>query len=207
MSIICLEGASAVGKTTVSKILESEYGFVRIAEVNELFERPRYESSTWYFERQVNRSQLAREISANGGKAVLDGDPFQPVWYNWIYAKEGLQPIIEVFDFYKSSVLSGDIEFPKKYILLNASISDLKTRKESDKTRSRRNFNKHLKLIEPQRAYFEGMNSIIENYVDFVESDKPHNVVVKISNLSNPTQEITNSQLIDAMCQFVANRT
>lgn len=207
MSIICLEGASAVGKTTVSRLLEQKFGYIRVAEVNELFKRSTNESSTWYFERQIDRWKLAREVSKKGGIAVLDGDPFQPVWYNWIFANDGLQPLNEVFDFYHCKIQRGDIEFPNKYIVLNSSHSELSKRKESDLTRSRRHFDKHLHLIEPQSEYFEAMCSVSSNSVEFIKSDKPSNVANKIANLDKPANKLNSLEVLNAMSRFVKSRT
>lgn len=207
MSIICLEGASAVGKTTVSKLLEKEFGYVRIAEVNELFERSRNESNTWYFERQVDRWKLARKISIKGGVAVLDGDPFQPVWYNWIFANDGLQPLSEVFDFYQCKVQSGDIEFPNKYILLKTSYSELNARKLADTTRTRRHFDKHIKLIEPQFDYFKAMCDISVHSVEFIESDDPSKVSSKIVNLDKAVNKSNSLERLAAIHNFMKRRT
>ncbi|MCG8463699.1 MAG: ATP-binding protein [Xanthomonadales bacterium] len=185
MSIICLEGASAVGKTTVSRLLEKEFGFVHIAEVNQLFQRPNNEPSTWYFERQVERWQWAHAVSQQGGAAVLDGDPFQPLWYNWIFNEdEHLQPLADVFDFYQQSLLAGDIEFPHQYFVLETTYAELKARKDSDLTRSRSGFDKHLRLIEPQKTYFKAIHHRGLSSVSFLESDDPHRVAQKI--LSQP---------------------
>jgi thymidylate kinase len=74
MTIICLEGASSVGKTTTFSILKTEFEFEVIPELNVLFKRPENESDTWYFERQVERWELAEDISLNGNVAVLDGE-------------------------------------------------------------------------------------------------------------------------------------
>lgn len=207
MSIVCLEGASAVGKTTVSKLLEERFGYLRIAEVNELFESSINESSTWYFERQIDRWKLARDESQKGGVAVLDGDLFQPVWYNWIFTNDGLQPLNEVFDFYQCRVQNGDIEFPNKYIVLKAPHSELSARKVSDPTRSRRNFVKHLQLIAPQFEYFQAMRAISLNSVEFLESDNPSNLADKIINLDKPVNKLNSLEILNAIYNFVESRT
>lgn len=59
MSLICLEGASAVGKTTTSNEIAKRTNTYIIPEVNLLFERPNEESKTWYLERQVERWMIA----------------------------------------------------------------------------------------------------------------------------------------------------
>lgn len=159
MTVICIEGASAVGKSTVCRVLEKEFGFTRIPEVNELYPRSSDESPIWYFERQLDRWKMACDVSSIGGSAILDGDPFQPIWYNWIFSDIGLQPIPEVIKFYHDKVSSRVIRFPDKYYLLTTSELELRRRRESDRNRSRKNFEMHLRLIEPQMAYFTAMNN------------------------------------------------
>lgn len=61
MAIICLEGASAVGKTTTSHEFARMKNTYIVPEVNLLFERPKSETNTWYLERQVDRWQIAQE--------------------------------------------------------------------------------------------------------------------------------------------------
>lgn len=59
MGIIAFEGASAVGKSSTCRELENNYGAFIIPEVNFLFERPKNEHRTWYFEKQVERWNIA----------------------------------------------------------------------------------------------------------------------------------------------------
>jgi len=207
MSIICLEGASAVGKTTVCKLLEKEHGYIRVAEVNELFKRSSNEPIDWYFKRQLERWKMANDISKNGDVALLDGDPFQPVWYNWIYSNEGLQPINEVIKFYLNSVINCEIEFPDKYILLTTTESELCNRKELDTIRSRRNFGKHLKLVDPQVQYFKTMKNSSPRTVEFIVSNSPECVAKKIVDTIGQKQDLNSFELLRVMSQFVKNET
>ncbi len=39
----------------------------------------------WYFEREIERWELACEQDGTDRLIILDGDPYQPVWFNWIY--------------------------------------------------------------------------------------------------------------------------
>ncbi|HEY9650862.1 MAG TPA: AAA family ATPase, partial [Coleofasciculaceae cyanobacterium] len=93
MPLICLEGASAVGKTTTSKALAERYGAYIVPEVNQLFQPPTPEPIYWYFERQVERWTLAQSQLKNHDLVVLDGDPFQPLWYNWAFDFVDCQPL------------------------------------------------------------------------------------------------------------------
>jgi deoxyadenosine/deoxycytidine kinase len=170
MAIICLEGASGVGKSTMALFLEDNFKFKVIPEVNELFDRPAKESATWYFEKQVERWRQANNESINGSNVILDGDPMQPLWYNWIFHDCGFQPLQEVFEFYDDAIQREEIKFPEKYFILTADETELRERKDSDKSRRRRNFETHLKLISPQLDYFSIMKSLNLGNVEIIQS-------------------------------------
>ncbi len=204
MTIISIEGASAVGKTTVCLALEAEHGFTRIPEVNELYSRVPDEPPSWYFERQIDRWKMACDVSSSGGSAVLDGDPFQPMWYNWIFPELGLQPISEVVRFYHDKVSAGIIRFPDRYYLLTTSELELRQRKESDRSRSRRNFEKHLRLIKPQLAYFTAMNEGGRGLVSIVESTNAREIAKLIACDPHALQcEGYNFAVFERMCRLV----
>lgn len=204
MAIICIEGASASGKSTVCRILETEFGFTRIPEVNELYPRSPAESPTWYFERQIDRWIMACDISSVGGSVILDGDPFQPVWYNWIFPDIGLQPIPDVIRFYHEKVKSRVLRVPDKYYFLTTSELELRRRKESDQSRSRRNFEMHLRLIEPQMAYFTAMNDSAPGLVSVMESGDSREVAKLIASDHLALQgKSCRSDVFEMMCRFV----
>lgn len=206
MSIVCIEGASGVGKSTVCDVLEKDHGFKKIPEVNHLFKRPLDPSPTWYFEKQVERWSLANELSGDGEVVVLDGDPFQPLWYNWIFSDKEIQPLSDVIEFYFSAVEQGRIKFPDRYYLLTASESVLRKRKEGDTKRLRRNFDSHLRLIGPQLDYFEVLNSNQPNLVSIVESDTVSTAVERIfTSASNPRKGYSHLDLFERQRNFVSN--
>lgn len=206
MSILCLEGPSAVGKTTVGRLLEEKYDFERVPEVNELFERPANESNNWYLEQQVKRWGIARRVSSSGRIAILDGDPFQPIWYNWTYSNEGIQPVDEVMDYFEEKIRTNAIGFPNQYILLSTSLSNLRTRKESDPNRARRGFDKHLELIDPLNLYFNKLNAISEGLVSFVESNTPEDVAERILAMAAPGSKVKSANLFEGIRQFIEGR-
>ena len=149
--IICFEGPSGVGKSTMSELLSATYNIV--PEVNLLYERKGGESKYWYHERQLDRY----ERCSNANRAsILDGDIFQPIWYNWVckYPQKFLSKE-ETHTFYREKLLASQMRFPDLYIVFEAPESELRKRKENDKLRRRRNFEKHLKIIEPLKTYYQ----------------------------------------------------
>ncbi len=170
MPIICFEGASAVGKTTLSKYLRDNYNACVIPEVNLLFERKPDEPKFWYFEKQVERWDLAVKASKNYEIVILDGDPFQPLWYNWSYNFDVLEPLESITNFYREKLAAGEIAFPDKYFILSVKTDELKKRKINDALRTRKNFDRHLRFIEPQIAYFNFVKSLDNDLVEFIEN-------------------------------------
>jgi thymidylate kinase len=180
MPIICFEGASAVGKTALSKYLQDNLNAYVIPEVNLLFQRKPNEPKFWYFEKQVERWQLAAGASKNYEIVILDGDPFQPLWYNWAYNFDVLEPLESITDFYRGKLAAGRIAFPDKYFILSVKTDELKKRKINDTSRTRKNFVRHLRFIEPQRAFFSFIKSINNNLVEFIENEEIEKTVEKI---------------------------
>lgn len=149
--IICFEGPSAIGKTSLCQLFSEKYTIV--PEVNLLFQDETPNSKFWYYQKQVERYQIC--CAANRA-SILDGDPFQPLWYNWVYGYPSNFPSFEeTIDFYTKKIVSKKIRFPDLYIVFETSIENLYHRKTNDSTRKRRNFEKHLQLIEPQKRYFQ----------------------------------------------------
>jgi len=180
--VICLEGPSAVGKTTLGRALAEHCGAAVILEVNALFQRPVDETPTWYFERQLDRWALAQEESRKGRIAILDGDPFQPFWYNWAYDFQGWQPLKELMNFYRPQIETARLMFPDRYFLLTADEATLRSQRASDMTRSRRGFETHLRFIDPQKRYFEAMETISPGRVRLMLATSVDNMVESIMN-------------------------
>lgn len=183
MPVICFEGASAAGKSSVSKYLHENFDAFVIPEVNFLFERRKDEPRFWYFEKQVERWQTALEASTKHEIVILDGDAFQPLWYNWSYDFDFGESFEEITAFYRKKIAAGEIDFPDRYFILTVKTNELKKRKIADAARTRKNFERHLKFIQPQTAYFGFIKSISENRVDFVENEEIEKTGEKVISL------------------------
>lgn len=172
ITIINLEGASAVGKTTTSSALALSYDGFHIPEVNTWWKHPEHAHPEWFFERQLDRWKIAQEKIKDHRFVVIDIDLFQPFWYNWAFGFTlfGGQTLEFVSEFYRKQLLDRKIGFPDKYYLLNINENELRKRKDGDTFRRRGGFEMNLQFIEPQRHYFEALNSFIPDLVCFIES-------------------------------------
>ena len=92
--------------------------------------------------------------------AILDGDALQPLWYGWAYGFANHLSLPELLAFYRPLIASGMLTFPDAYFVLECSTEELRSRKEADATRARRNFDHHLEFIQPQRKYFRLMQEL-----------------------------------------------
>lgn len=173
MPIICFEGASGVGKTTTANAFKVICGAFVVPEVNLLFTRPRPEDepADWYLERQVERSAIAQKQNGSHHLVILDGDPFQPLWYNWAYNYVKWQDLNFMEQFYKPRVQNKTIWFPDLYVIFSTSEVELRRRRENDGARKRRGFETHLRMIEPQRRYFQAMHAFSPPRVLFLEAE------------------------------------
>ncbi|OAK68454.1 hypothetical protein [Lederbergia galactosidilytica] len=199
MAVICLEGASAVGKTTTSQEIARKTNAYVVPEVNLLFERPKNEPKTWYLERQVERWQMAQEKQSEYDMVILDGDIFQPLNYNWCFDfKVFNQSLAFIYEFYREELSVGRIKFPDKYFYLYTSHSNLKCRKENDQTRKRGNFEKHLEILEPHQRYYEAVNRFEPQLVHLVEANNiEENIGVIINNSPSSSLDRNSGKLLD----------
>jgi nicotinamide riboside kinase len=164
MPIICLEGPSAVGKTTTARLLASQYGAAHIPEVHFLFQRPADAKPIWYLERQAERYQIALERSHHNALVIVDGDPFQAAWYNRIYP-EANGSYAEVVDFYRTRLEQNTLALPDKYVFFTTTADELWKRKLNDPDRRRGNFEKHLALVDFLEQYSVQLEKIAPNLV------------------------------------------
>lgn len=208
MTLICLEGPSAVGKTTTSKALADHYAAYIIPEVNQLFERPTPEPTYWYFERQVERWTIAQEKLKTHELVVFDGDPFQPLWYNWSYNFVDWQPLEVLRDFYRQHIVAQTLGFPDAYIVLTINEIELRQRKDNDLTRKRSGFAKHLQIIEPQQRYFQAMNNIAPGFVHLIEArsveDNLKNIIETLPSFSKLPEHPYSLTLFDFLIKWLS---
>ncbi|WP_282940155.1 chloramphenicol acetyltransferase [Paenibacillus sp. RC67] len=167
MPIICLEGTSAVGKTTTCRMFAEKYDAYVVEETHFLFNRPTNMQGAqlvdWYLDCQIKRWHIALEKSKEHPYVLLDGDVFK-LWYDWVYGLDDKQFEYES-NYFRKKLVSGELAFPHAYVLLWSEEPELRKRKEADKTRGRGSFEKHLKLVEPQIKFFTALNEVVPNYV------------------------------------------
>lgn len=157
MPILCLEGPSAVGKSSTARYLAEHHAAVHIPEVNLLFQRPENPSPYWYYERQLERVQIARSYPREK-LVILDSDPFQPVWYDFLFPSISSLNYETVLSFYRSRLERMELVWPDRYVALTAPRAELQKRKDGDPKQKRRKFEAHLALVDLLPWYFDKLD-------------------------------------------------
>jgi hypothetical protein len=129
-------------------------------------------AAAWFVERHAGRWRLARKLADGASFAVLDGDPFKGLWYNWVYAGEGWEGVQTVARLYRAQVEAGSLAFPDLYVALTAGEDELRRRRVADASRSRRNFEKHLLMVEPLRRYYRALREADPARVIILETSR-----------------------------------
>ena len=135
------------------------------------------------------KSTFSKVLAGHPAYSILDGDIFQPIWYNWAcqYPSKFLQKK-ETHEFYQTQLLEKKIAFPDLYIIFQVAEKELWIRKEKDATRQRRNFEKHLKIIEPLKTYYQFLDKetdIAMKFIQYTNIEKTkQEVLASIANLS-----------------------
>jgi thymidylate kinase len=202
---IALEGASAAGKSTLARGLAARMGARVIPEVVALFERPVDEPDTWYLERQLDRWRMGIEAARTDTTAILDGDPFQPLWYGWTYGFMAPGQA-RTIGFYRAAIAEGRIAFPDRYILLRVSERALHDRKAGDPTRRRRNFVKHLGLTRSQPRYFDVVAQEFPGLVHWLDADRSASAVVDAAAalIECDPIKIDSTRLLDRIAAWIS---
>lgn len=116
--IVCLEGPSAVGKTTLAAALARECGAAVIPELDGSEIPAITESATWFMDRHAALWQQARVRASSSSFVVLDGDPFKGLWYNLVYSADSWPRLETVAPLYQSHLERGTIAIPVLYVVL-----------------------------------------------------------------------------------------
>ncbi|MBD3918185.1 AAA family ATPase [Paenibacillus sp. PR3] len=182
---ICIEGPSAVGKSTLCRSLGERCGFIIQDEiiVEPIPGLSPGDTAIYYLEREVERWN-AIETKGDNLMLILDTDPMKPLWFNWSQGYRDCMPLDELEAFYSGRVQSGEIGFADLYIILDADIQQLYQRKENDPFRDRDNFEWISSANEHRRRYYQYLHATMPSRVVFMDAvDKEATLELAVNNI------------------------
>lgn len=205
--ILAIEGAPGVGKSTTAEALERAGAFV-VPEVNLLFAKPDPEPVDWYLDRQNARWEMAALQAGRGRLAVLDGDPFQPIWFSWAFDQEAWAPPPRSIEFYRQRFREGRMDVPELYVFVHIPEEIRRERmlareraRGLGEERAQRKTNRYARLAPPQRAFFQALADRFPGWVLFVETTDVARSVAAIRDAEAPANRPDGLDVLD----FIAN--
>jgi deoxyadenosine/deoxycytidine kinase len=182
--IVTLEGAPAVGKSTIASMLSSE----AIAEVNVLFGKMTAGSheNQWYLQRQLDRWQLAKAADQANRLAVLDGDVFQPLWFGALFRDEDWGTIEEKSRFFQDAAQARLVSLPDQFVCVQAS-EEIRVQRELIRSLSKGRSQEQAlaKATRYQRmgaflqSYFSALSAEFPGLVTFVDAAQPPDLIAQ----------------------------
>jgi hypothetical protein len=207
MPILCLEGPSAAGKSSTARYLAEHHSAIHIPEANLLFQRPENASPYWYYERQIECLQIARSYPREK-LVILDGDPFQPVWYNFLFPAISNLSNETVLNFYRSKLEGRDLAWPERYVALTAPPEELRKRKHGDLKQQRRKFEAHLVLVEFLPLYFARLNAAAPGLAVQHEAETIEGNAQVVLEASSSLEVLPDGlQVFDEIANWILNRS
>lgn len=207
--IICLEGPSAVGKTSLTRVFAATFGAAIVPELDASGAPPAASAEPWFTQAHVRRWREALRSSAGAPFVVIDCDPLKGLWYNWMHAEEGWPQIDVVGALYREQFRCNTLDFPDLYVFLDAPEAALRERRKADPTRSRRGFQKHVRRLDSHRHYFKALQAAAPSRVRFLETTDraslPSRVYALIAAL--PESGDGTLALLEAMIRWVGSHT
>lgn len=127
--IICLEGPSAAGKTSLAGALAITFGASIVPELDASGAPPISSAEPWFTQAHVRRWREALRLSGEAPFVIIDCDPLKGLWYNWMHAGEGWPQIDVVGALYREQFRCGELDFPDLYVFLDATEATLWARR------------------------------------------------------------------------------
>jgi hypothetical protein len=167
--IVVVEGPSGSGKTTWCRTHGRQFALLE-----ELPDHPTVPAdpearARFWVDRNVARWQQVVERERRDGMVVVDVDPFK-LHYVWTLWRTGQVPQHEwelQRDVSRAAFSAGEYALADLYLVADIDEATLRARRDADTTRTRRNFERHVLLIDSLMRWYRAIDELDPGRVRF----------------------------------------
>jgi len=167
--LIVVEGISAAGKTSWCRKHASGFTVPETgprSDVPDSASNPVAAAHYWV-EESMRRWQAARDIERSWGIAVCDTDPIK-LHYPWSLwqigvAEERVWQAQRIAT--RDAITNGRLGFADVYLVKSIDPERARRQRNADSTRSRRNFELHVRLLQPVMTWYRALETVMPGAV------------------------------------------
>ncbi len=202
--IVVVEGISAAGKTSWCL---AHAGRNLVAEpppppgpVPDRASDPEAAAGFWVG-RSEARWSAALALERRTGRAVCDTDPLKLhyAWSLWRIGAVGERAWRLERDLSRAAVERGSLGFADLYLVKRIAAADARRQRDGDPSRSRRNFDLHVRLAEPLADWYSALADLLPGRVLF-------RLPAGIPGLSPRSSRVDDPALFDALMDSIDRR-
>jgi hypothetical protein len=167
--IIVVEGASGAGKTTWCRTHAGANALLEALPDHSTVPAEPQAAARFWVERNVARWQDVLEREARDGFVVVDTDPFK-LHYVWTLFRTGRIPEIEWTmqrDAARDAFAAGRYALADAFLVADVDDTTLRSRRDADTTRTRRNFERHVALRDALLRWYGAIDRLEPGRVVF----------------------------------------
>ena len=179
--IVVVEGPSAAGKTTWAET--HAHGILVPEATRAITPTEGGEAARSWAMSGAERWSDACRIEREAGIAVCDTDPLKLhyAWCLWQIHATDMNPFLRQASAYREQMAGGRIGFADVVLLEIPDRATLDQRKEADSTRTRRNFDRHVRMAGPLRAWYALLDKIRPGSVHWGLPDNVDRIVSEVA--------------------------
>ena len=167
--IVVVEGPSGAGKTTWCRTHGGKYALGESPPDPATVPPEPQAAAKFWVERNVARWQEVLDREARGGLVVVDTDPFK-LHYVWSLWRTGQATELEWTlqrDAAGEAFAAGRYALADIFLVADVDADTLRMRRTADPTRTRRNFEVHVKLRDTTLAWYRAIDRLEPGRVVF----------------------------------------
>jgi hypothetical protein len=167
--IIVVEGPSGAGKTTWCRAHAGANALVEALPDHATVPTEPHAAAKFWVERNVAQWQDVLECEARDGLVVVDTDPFK-LHYVWTLFKAGQASERQWTmqrDVAREAFASGRQALADLFLVSDIDDATLRARRDADPTRTRRNFERHVRLRDALLRWYRAIDRLESGRVVF----------------------------------------